>query len=346
MGLSTPRPERTLASFLSAAGVDYQTQLFGGSVNRLLLELYVRDARPVVLYPLPKDRGVCNELKVAMWGSLPSSAGSADNRELDETDSGQSWQPEPKTLLTMKAVEEFSARSANALRKWSDAILAEHRGDAELLSETLQWLNEGHLSILPSSKWTLKRPGTATYIRIYRHVYLIKCFLVTSILRKDADLLKCLKGACQIVLPPHVASICENLLGTGEMPVPHKSTISRFRLSYDVGSMLVMRKVNAVEVSEAWDTISEFDEEYMKQLHAHDDGYDDDDETGERFNIPESILSAEEFVRKEARKHTLPTGGAGARHMSVEHKLSTQWHMIRLQVRRLILHVLIYLLCN
>ena len=72
----------------------------------------------------------------------------------------------------------------------------------------------------------------------------------------------------------------------------------------------------------------------------------DDDETGERFNIPESILSAEEFVRKEARKHTLPTGGAGARHMSAEHKLNTQWHMIRLQVRRLILPVLIYLLCN
>ena len=65
-------------------------------------------------------------------------------------------------------------------------------------------------------------------------------------LRTYTDLAKCLEASAQILLPEHIAESIQELLKSGELPIPDKSTLSRFRLSFDGGWMKCMRNFNSV----------------------------------------------------------------------------------------------------
>ena len=78
---------------------------------------------------------------------------------------------------------------------------------------------------------------------VYNTAFLIHCVSLASNLRKDKDLLTDAKKALKLVVPPHILAAIEE---HATMSCPDKATISRFRMSLDVGWMLTMRNFNSV----------------------------------------------------------------------------------------------------
>ena len=112
----------------------------------------------------------------------------------------------------------------------------------------LEYLDQGSRYHLPFSKHALEVTSQYWH-RIYNTTYTSQCFMLANLLRKDRDLVEVIRGAVTVILPPHVAKTCVAMLDSDEMPVPDASTLSRFRLTFDTGFMMVMRMRNRTDGS-------------------------------------------------------------------------------------------------
>ena len=81
---------------------------------------------------------------------------------------------------------------------------------------------------------------------IYSAVALIRSLVLADLLKRDGKLVDAVCFSLMLVLPEHTAKPLCDKLQSGTLKVPSHSTISRFRLSLDVGMMCVEREENGI----------------------------------------------------------------------------------------------------
>ena len=228
---STPIPERTFESWLAAHGVNPSADVLGACYPDALQQLYSRGAVPCVLIHKPKLRGCDTAVHNLIFGSsevFEVNPGLSDNMFTDS--------------LSVEDLQEMASRSADNMRKWAPAILDNYPEDRDELGSTLQFLDRSSSNLL----W--ERGPNRTHCgwsAVYDTVFLIRCLVFATHLRHTTLLKDALKRSCFVLMPQPVAHHCVSSIIEGDFEVPDKSTMSRFRLSFDCGWMIVMRMLNS-----------------------------------------------------------------------------------------------------
>ena len=75
----------------------------------------------------------------------------------------------------------------------------------------------------------------------YNVAFLMKAVIMSDMLKHDADLGRALRHCLRMVLPSGLVEACENMLDASACMMPHKSTISRWRVLVDGAFMLYTR---------------------------------------------------------------------------------------------------------
>ena len=189
----------------------------------------------------------------------------------------------------------------------------------------------------------------------YDTAYLIHCVSLASHLRKDKDLLPVAKKALKVVVPPHILEAIEE---HAHMSAPDKATISRFRMSLDVGWMLTMRTLNSVnshidllELPARWMSLDKSEQagvNWLIVIYQQVAPYDlesvannidslcefynaavdavvaEAEETGEDPDIASIVVDSEieemeQFVGESIFDHMLPPAGTGSRRGGLLH---------------------------
>ena len=202
---------------------------------------------------------------------------------------------------------------------------------------------------------------------VYNTAFLIHCVSVASNLRKDKDLLTAAKKALKLVVPPHILAAIEE---HATMSCPDKATISRFRMSLDVGWMLTMRKFNSVnsdmdllELPARWMSLDKSEQagvNWLIVIYRQVAPYDlepvaenidklcefynaavdavmaEAEETGDDPDIASIVVDSEikemeEFIGHSVFDHMLPPAGTGSRRGGLLYTLRALFHVIRLQ---------------
>jgi len=142
---------------------------------------------------------------------------------------------------------------ARLLRDWAPRILAiadaDSRAETEMLLEThLHWLDgvsedlgqyvrdENCIQLIKNLDGWRRGRGQE-----YSVLYMIKYFLLASLLRSGGSLQLAISRAIHIVCPPNLASLLEHAITDKHLPVPDASTLSRFKLKIDCAFMLHTR---------------------------------------------------------------------------------------------------------
>ena len=148
---------------------------------------------------------------------------------------------EPANIVKPDVAEEFAHALTLAAAKLQ-SVCAEHGAEAhaalvrmhDIVCSLRQHVHETRSAF---------RVGDAVRsgCEAYDVFYLINCFLFCNVLKADQDLRKAIELACKVVLPKHMCDSILELFRTEDRPIPHMSTISRFRLKLDVAAMLLTR---------------------------------------------------------------------------------------------------------
>ena len=232
--------------------------------------------------------------------------------------------------------------------------------DMQSLADSLRRVIAGDQTVADLIEWVVKlqtatdmlRPAT-TRLKV-PVVALVHLVLYTTLLKDGRHLENGVRGALKIALPEQICNgileACEDALSS----LPHVSKVSRFRLSFDVGYMVMQRLANAFDDAAAarcrylmWDSSPQYHRDYELALVDTIDSADLVEASKLAQRIFEAAADAE-ILSDEAkqtahqrdvdalgamiRRHALPCSLIGFGSCSFAHKVAALLHAMRLEL--------------
>lgn len=77
---------------------------------------------------------------------------------------------------------------------------------------------------------------------VFESAYLLKCMMLSRVLRGTSKLSYAIKRSVALVLPKEISDHVERILDEGAVKLPSRSTLSRFNLTLDAAFMLYQRR--------------------------------------------------------------------------------------------------------
>ena len=202
----------------------------------VLRDVIVRGLWRAIVLPVPKLRGGCS---VSPLFELEPPTAPVPEIAAEVPD------PDPICPIasrTPAGMGEFSLRAlqmSQSIYRWAPDILQADPSQRDQLEKMLSWFHSCVVKMTPTG---LLQAGHMWGHHVFESAYLLKCMMLSRVLRGTSKLSYAIKRSVALVLPKEISDHVERILDEGAVKLPSRSTLSRFNLTLDAAFMLYQRR--------------------------------------------------------------------------------------------------------
>lgn len=197
----------------------------------MLRDLIVRGLWRAIALPVPKRRG--GSSTSPLFELEPQTA------EPEIADSAPDPDPPARMPTGMGEFALQALRMSQSIHRWAPDILQADPSQRQQLESMLSWFHDCIVQMTPTG---FLKAGQQWGHHVFQSAYLLKCMMLSRVLRGGSKLSSAIKQSVALILPGEIADHVTRMIDQEVVKLPSRWTLSRFHLTLDAAFMIYQRR--------------------------------------------------------------------------------------------------------